>query len=200
MKHPKRAIAHVKGAIMRKPRVIIYDDEASLLETSFSGWGYEVFSCRAAVVCPVNGSSAQECRCQTPCADLMISNFLMPKMTGTELFWRQAEIGCKVARKAKAIMSICSEERLLRLCKDSGYRFFEKPFNKEELTAWLSESERNFDLSKQLRGMPAEARYEFGQDIEYCLNSSGLRKKYVGLSSGKSKRGLGLSIFNPLPV
>lgn len=181
MKHPKRANTHAKGVIMRKPRVIIYDDEISLLEAGFSGLGYEVFSCRDAVVCPVNGSSAQECRCQTPCADLMISNFLMPKMTGTELFWRQAEIGCKVARKAKAIMSICSEKRLLRLCRDSGYRFFEKPFNNEELTTWLGECEGNFDLSRQLRGIPAEARHESGRDMEYCLSSSGLRKRYGGL-------------------
>jgi len=169
--------------IMRKPRVIIYDDDASLLELledRFAGWGYEVFSYRAPVVCPVNGNSALGYKCKAPCADFMISDFLMPQMTGTELFRRQAERGCRVARKAKAIMSICSEERLLRLCEDSGYRYFEKPLNKEKLAKWLGACESNFDLPKQLGGRPAEARHEFRHDLDYCSNSSGLQEKYVG--------------------
>ena len=150
---------HLIGVIMRKPRVIIYDDDVSLLElleACFTRWGYEVFSYRAPVVCPVNGNSAQECNCQAPCADLMISDFLMPQTTGTELFWRQAERGCKVAKKA--IMSGYSEEKLLRFCEDAGYRYFEKPFNYKKLTNWLGECKSNFDLSKQLGGRPAEAR------------------------------------------
>jgi len=184
---------------MRKPRVIIYDDEVSLLESCFSGWGYEVFSYRAPVVCPVNGNSAQEYNCQAPCADLMISDFLMPQMTGTELFWRQAERGCKVAEKAKAIMSICFEERLLRLCEDSGYRYFEKPFNYEELTGWLGECESIFDLSKQLGGTPAEARHDFRPDIDYCLNSSSLQENML-VSRSIRAQATWASAYSILPI
>ena len=175
---------------MRKPRVIIYDDEISLLESCFSRRGYEVFSYRTPVVCPINGNSALGCNCQAPCADLMISDFLMPQMTGTELFWRQTERGCKVAEKSKAIVSICSEERLLRLCEDSGYRYFEKPFNYEELTSWLGECESNFDLSKQLGGRPAGARSDFRQDTDYCLNSSGPQENRLGSKSRKAQTAL----------
>jgi DNA-binding NtrC family response regulator len=171
---------HLTGVIMRKPRVIIYDDEVSLLGACFSRWGYEVFSYRVPVVCPVNGNSSQGCKCQTPCADLMISDFLMPQMTGTELFWRQAKIGCKLAENAKAIISGYPEEKLLRFCENSGYRYFEKPFNFEKLTGWLGECESNFDLSKQLGGRPVEARHGCRQDIGYHLNSSGLQEKYEG--------------------
>jgi len=172
---------HVTGVIMRKPRVIIFDDDVSslkLLESSFAGWGYEVFSYHAPLVCPA--SFGQECNCQAPCADLMISDFLMPQMTGTELFWRQAERGCKVPKKAKAIISYYSEDRLLRLCEDSGYRYFEKPFNYEKLNGWLSACESCFDLSKQLGRRPAEAGHEFRHNIEYYSDSSDLREKYNG--------------------
>ena len=186
----RTADRHVSGVIMRKPRVIIYDDEVSLLGTSFTRRGYEVFSCRAPVVCPVNGNSGHGCKCEAPCTDLMISDFLMPQMTGTELFWRQAERGCKVAEKA--IMSICSEERLLRLCEDSGYRFFEKPLSYEELSGWLSECEGNFDLSKQLGGLPVEEHHELRQDIGYSLDSSGLQEKYAGFKVDKSTSGLSM--------
>ena len=43
---------------MRKPRVIIFDDEAvllELLEFCFVKWGYEVFSYRTPMVCPFSG-------------------------------------------------------------------------------------------------------------------------------------------------
>ena len=182
---------HVIGVIMRKPRVIIYDDNISLLElleACFTRWGYEVFSYRTPVVCPVNGNFAQACKFQAPCADLMISDFLMPQTTGTELFWRQAEIGCKVAKKA--IMSGYSEEKLLRFCEDAGYGYLEKPLNYEKLANWLGECKSNFDLSKQLVGGPAEVRHEFKPDIAYCLNSSGLQEQYVDFTAGKSASGL----------
>ena len=50
------------GPIMRKPRVIIFDDEPTLLELlelCFARWGYEVFSYRTPVVCPLNGNAPQ---------------------------------------------------------------------------------------------------------------------------------------------
>jgi len=168
---------------MRKPRIIVYNDEQSLLdllEACFSKWGCEVFSYRYPVVCPVNGNSVHGCKCQEPCADLMLSDFLLPQMTGTELFWRQAERGCKVAAKAKAIMSGYSKEKLLRFCENSGYRYFEKPLDYKELIGWLGECWSNYDPLKQLGGSPEKVRYESRQGIEHCLNSSGLQEECEG--------------------
>jgi CheY-like chemotaxis protein len=186
---------------MRKPRVIIFDDEPTLLELlelCFAKWGYEVFSYRTPVVCPLNGSSAGSCESHAPCADLVISDFQMPLMTGIELFQLQAQRGCKVHKKMKAIMSGRSDGGLLTQCEDLGYRFFEKPFSCSDLTEWLSECEKNFDLSKQLGGKITNRRYDFRQDIEYCLNASGPHEKFIGLTVNKSADGLGLRVFNPL--
>lgn len=184
---------------MRKPRVIIYDDEAvllELLEFCFAKWGYEVFSYQTPVVCPLNRSP--EGRCESPCADLMISDFKMPQKTGIELFQLQAQRGCKIDKKMKAIMSGHSDEELLKKCADSGYRFFEKPFDCSDLSGWTSECADNFDLSRQLGGKITNRRYDFKQNIEYCLNASCQHEKYIGFTINKSTDGLGLRLFNPL--
>jgi len=159
---------------MRRPRVIIFDDEAILLELlgfCFAKWGYEVFSYRTPMVCPFSGRSSGSCagssECRVPCADLVISDFKMPQMTGIELFQLQAQKGCRIDNKMKAIMSGCTDAKLLKQCEDSGYRFFEKPFECSDLTGWLSECEKHFDLSKQLGGKKADKRSDFKQDIEY---------------------------------
>ena len=195
------------GSIMRKPRVIIFDDEPTLLELlelCFTRWGYEVFSYRTPVVCPLNGNgsgsgtSAGTCQSNAPCADLVISDFQMPHMTGLKLFQLQAERGCKVEKKMKAIMSGHSEGELLTQCEDLGYRFFEKPFSCSDLTDWLSDCEKNFDLSRQLAGKITSRRHDFKKDIEYCLNGSGPDEKLIGFTVNKSTDGLGIRIFNPL--
>ena len=186
---------------MRKPRVMIFDDEPTLLELleiCFVKWGYEVFSYRTPVVCPLNGSSAGSCESHAQCADLVISDFQMPRMTGIELFQLQAQRGCKVDRKMKAIMSGHSDGELLAQCKDLGYRFFEKPFACSDLSGWVSECEKNFDLSKPLGGKQTNKRYDFKQDIEYCLNAPGPHEKLVGFTVNKSMDGIGLRVFNPL--
>ena len=154
---------------MRKPRVIIFDDESMLLELMefyFDRWGFEVFSFQTPIVCLFSGSACS-CESLAPCADLVISDFQMPQMSGIELFQLQAQRGCRIDNKMKAIMSGCTDAKLLKQCEDSGYRFFEKPFECSALSGWLSECEKHFDLSKQLGGKKTDKRSDFKQDIEY---------------------------------
>jgi FixJ family two-component response regulator len=180
---------------MRKPRVIIFNDDSMLLELLefyFDKWGYEVFSYQTPIVC-----SSGSCESRAPCADLVISDFKMPQMTGIELFQLQAQRGCRIENKMKAIMSDHADGALLKQCKDLGYRFIEKPFYSSELYTWVSECERHFDLSKQLVGKKPNKRYDFIQDIEYCLNACP-QEKFIGFTVNKSVDGLGLRVFNPL--
>jgi FixJ family two-component response regulator len=185
---------------MRKPRVIIFDDDVmllELLELYFDKWGYEVFSYQTPIVCLFN-NSAGSCESLAPCADLVISDFKMPQMTGIELFQLQAQRGCRVDKKMKAIMSGHADGALLKQCKDLGYKFFKKPFYSSELYAWASECEKYFDLSKQLVGKKPNKRHDFKQNIEYCLNASLPNEKFIGFTVNKSTNGLGLRVFNPL--
>src|SRR5574340_405418 len=161
---------------MRKPRVIIFDDEPvllELLEFCFVKWGYEVFSYRNPVACPINSSSCASCReCPSLCADLVISDFQMPQMTGIELFQLQEQRGCRIDRKMKAIMSGHTDAELLKQCGDLGYRFFEKPFDCSDFKDWRSECERHFDLSRPLGGEITGKPCAFKQETEYCNSIS----------------------------
>ena len=186
---------------MRKPRVMIFDDEPMLLELLefyFDKWGYEVLSYQTPVDCPFNRSSVGSCGNVVPCADLMISDFRMPQMTGIELFQAQEQRGCKIDKKMKAIMSGLSDGELSTRCEDLGHKFFQKPFNCSEIHGWLSECEKKFDLSRQLVGKKPHIRYDFKQNIEYCLKVPGPHEKHIGFTVNKSMDGLGLRVFNPL--
>ena len=170
-----------------------------MMEFYFDKWGYEVFLHQSPHVCLFNGP-AGSCKSLAPCADLMISDFRMPQITGLELFQLQEHRGCGVDRKMKAIMSGHADEALLRRCKESGYRFFQKPFYTSEIYDWISECEKNFDLSKQLGGKKPEKRNDFRRNIEFCLNSPLPDEVFIGLTVNKSIDGLGLRVFNPLHV
>ncbi len=185
---------------MRKPRVIIFDDDAMLLEVMelyFDKWGYEVFPYQSPMSCLFNGS-AGGCKNLASCADLMISDFQMPQITGMELFHFQEQRGCSIGKKMKALMSGQVDEALLKQCNNSGYRFFKKPFSFSELDSWVNECEQNFDLSKQLGGKMPDKRHDFRRNIVYHLNSSSPDETYIALTLNKSFDGLGVRVFDPL--
>lgn len=188
---------------MRKPRVIIYDDDLLTLEVMklyFTRQGYEVFLYSSPVVCPFNKRTGNSCENLYPCADILISDFKMPIMTGIELLKGQSKLGCKLDMKCKAIMTGYSDTSLINECNDMGCQLFQKPVKFSQLSAWLSECEKLFDLSRQTGGKRISRRYEFIQAIEYCLHPVDKPEKLFGITANKSNSGLGLRVFNPLSV
>jgi CheY-like chemotaxis protein len=186
---------------MRKPRVIIFDDNAiylELLELYFTGLGYDVFSYSTPMVCPRNETFADSCIYPYACADVLISDFKMPTMNGVELLQLQSKKGCKIDIKMKAIMSDFTNEEVIAECDELGCRYFEKPLNFSALAGWLSECKKHFDLSRQLADKRLNRRYEWIQAIEYCLNPIAAPEKLIGLTIDKSNDGLGLRVFVPL--
>lgn len=168
-----------------------------MLEFFFTKKGYEVLRYSSPEVCPFN-NLADSCKDLNLCADLIISDYKMSEMTGTEMLQRQEERGCKVNNKMKAIMSGYNDEEILTVCKDRGYRYFHKPFNLSELTGWLTECEKLFDLSQELSERRLNKREDFKQDVEYCLDPAISQKTFIGIIVNKSDEGLGLHVFNPL--
>ncbi len=138
---------------MRKPRAIIYDDEIILLDL-FKRWmvqrGYEVLTFSEPNACPLYGKHSDTCTQKYKCADVVITDFKMPKMTGLELLQSQRQRGCKLDVKQKAVISGDIERKNKKMILEMGVTFFQKPLIIPEFSEWLSQCEKRIDLSVPL--------------------------------------------------
>ena len=138
---------------MRKIRIIVVDDHKQtldMMERWLSRDGNEVIPFNEPMRCPLNAEDTNECFKETKCADIYLTDFEMPKINGLELLKRQAEIGCKLDIRNKAVISGSMDDELKSKVRKMGYRFFDKPIDLSEVKAWLKECEKRLDLSEQL--------------------------------------------------
>jgi len=137
----------------RKPRVIIFDDEDMVLN-SLKKWlcqeDYEVFAFSDPIVCLISEKRTDYCMKENPCADIIITDFNMPEMTGIELLQDQSKRGCKIDKKNKAIVSGYMDDKQIKLINESGYSFFEKPLDLCFMSDWLNGCKKRIDLSLPL--------------------------------------------------
>ena len=152
---------------MRKPRIIIFDDDTMILELLndyFSRMNFEVQCFSQPILCP-------PCENTNPCADIIITDFQMPRINGFELLNHQNQQGCTINIKNKAIVSgVLPEEHKDKVSELAG-AFFEKPFALQEIAAWTKECIRRVNLSQPLCNY-----YVYGSSI-YCTDAYRNRSK-----------------------
>ncbi|HWR58654.1 MAG TPA: response regulator [Thermodesulfovibrionales bacterium] len=159
---------------MRKPTVIIFDDDLINLKVLKSlitaTRDYEVLTFDRPVDCPVYGD-IESCAGLNPCADIIITDYKMPGMTGIEMLHRQEQRGCGVDMRNKAVMSADLDDKQQEIIKGLGWAFFEKPFKFNNLLAWLDECEKRIDLSVPLGIRRRDNRYAANIDISYSYST-----------------------------
>lgn len=183
---------------MRKLRINIFDDNAStlrMLKEFMSKRDYEILLFDRPIVCPINSVKSDKCHdFLNPCADIIMTDYQMPGMTGTEMLLHQTQMGCKVDIKNKLVMSGDLDDKGQEMIEELGCVFFSKPFRFNELSAWLDDCEERIDLSKPLGIIRKEYRYPSNIDIAYAYNND---KIYQATVINYSNSGLCLKVDTP---
>jgi FixJ family two-component response regulator len=186
--------------MMRKPRVIILDDEMfilNMLRDFFLMQGYEVLAYSDPTsICPIHGNGGDRCSLQHRCSDILITDFRMPGVNGVELLERQKRKGCKLDIRNKAVMSGDIDDRNRMRVRQLGCSFFLKPFNLHTIIEWLALCEQRIDLVQPVAKRRKEQRFESSSEIVFRdLDSGGL---HAGIAVNRSSSGLCLKVPAPL--
>ena len=122
-----------------KPRVIIFEDDASLrstLEIILQELGFDALTFPDSGRCPHRASGDNNCPLNHACSDIIISDVNMPTETGLEFIKERIDHGCKI--KCRALMSAEWSDTDLHKTQEFGCRIFQKPFNLDDLVRWLN--------------------------------------------------------------
>jgi FixJ family two-component response regulator len=186
---------------MRKRRAVVIDDEeiiVNLLKEYFLIRNYEVFSYTSPVVCPLRDENWNLCNTDYPCADVIITDFKMPRMTGLGLLQEQFRHGCKLTTENKAVMSGHLDEESYRKIKQLGYAFFQKPLDFIKLSIWLDDCEKRVDLSQPLGSRRKEPRHAIRYEVSCLVDRT--EETVDGITLDISNSGLCLKLENPLMI
>ncbi len=128
----------------KKLRIIIIDDDPAislLLKTALKKQGHHVLTFPDPTACPCPVLKKEICFCpqEFPCADIVISDIVMPNMSGIDFFKRQREGGCKAPDVNKALISATANKEHFDAIEELGCNFFKKPFKLVEIVKWIDE-------------------------------------------------------------
>jgi len=185
---------------MKNRRAIVFDDEPAvldLLNTFLSHRGYEVRCFSSAMHCPDFMKKEIPCHSGKPCADILITDFKMPGMSGLEMLELQREKGCCLDIMNKALISGFVDEEELNRITMVGCSFFTKPFRFSELSAWIEACEERLSLSLPVSMARREMRKPVMINVTYSLPSVPL--KLNGIVTNVSDSGFCLQTDRALP-
>jgi len=128
----------------KKLRIIVIDDDTAinlLLKTALTKLGHHVLTFHDPTACPCPVLKKAICFCpqELPCADVIISDIVMPNMSGIDFFKRQKAGGCKAPDGNKALISATANKEPFDAIEELGCNFFKKPFKLVEIVKWIEE-------------------------------------------------------------
>ena len=134
-----------------KLRILLVDDDQNILtvfSTYFNQMGHEVITATNPTLLPV--CYGRECNGEHPCADMILIDFSMPRMTGLEFLELQRSRGCQLTDLNKFIMT-GEPGRVDRERADAlGCRVLAKPLLFSDLDKLLVQTKGNLNPDRQL--------------------------------------------------
>lgn len=121
-----------------------------MLNIALSAMGHEVFTYENPTICEVYSKSDSQCPQEFPCADIVITDNMMPKMSGVDYLSLMTERGCKIKRTHKALISAGLTDEQIKYVESLGCRYFRKPFKLSEITEWVKECAEDIPGNREL--------------------------------------------------
>jgi len=185
---------------MRKPRVIIFDDQLyvlDMLKDFFLMRGYEVLSFSDPKdMCHLYSDGADICRNEHPCGDIMITDFQAEGKNGADMIVFQAGKGCKLDARNKTVIADRLYDEGGQRADEHGYNVLQRPFTLYAMSEWLDACEKRMDLMEPLATRRKEMRNESRSEVTFTINSD--TQLYAGTAVNTSPSGLCIRIPSPL--
>lgn len=128
---------------MTEKRAVIFDDNdlfVMAIARIFKSNNIQVKSYPSPCLYFCIKSEIDTCPVPTACADFLLTDQLMPEMTGLELLNRIKHMQCKIPDSRKAIISANWAKETLEEAKQLSINVFNKFDAKKQLSRWIEQS------------------------------------------------------------
>jgi CheY-like chemotaxis protein len=135
---PLAPVNLVKGGFMVKC-ILVVDDEEAIRESFrlfLEDEGYQVVTANDPSFCQAIMTNSV-CPLGTPCCDILIVDYSMPKMNGLDFLKDRAKRHCKGVDIPAALMSGCLPEGGRKRLESIGCTFFQKPVRFSTIQKWI---------------------------------------------------------------
>ena len=140
-------------------RIIVFDDDQAicrLLKETLTAKGHQVTTYSNPTEFPYFKEETCPCPKESPCADIMIADIVMPKVEGVAFFKKLKEAGCWPLVKGNvAIMSGYLTIHYMDELHELGIHYLRKPFHLNEITDWVESCQERINQANSAAADPA---------------------------------------------
>lgn len=137
---------------MKKLKIIVFEDDpalANLIKQVLIPHGHDVHVFSDPTVCPIYRDHKVECPKKSQCADVIITDHMMPNMSGLDFLKFQRMRGCKALDANKALITGSKMHADLKHGIDElGCHYIKKPFKIAEIVKWVGECSERIEATE----------------------------------------------------